>query len=35
MEITLEMVERHGGWFEVVSQEGLGSRFTFLLPLAA
>lgn len=29
------IVDRHGGWFEVVSREGIGSRITFLLPLAA
>ncbi len=27
------IVERHGGWFEVVSREGVGSRITFVLPL--
>ena len=32
--IALWIVQRHGGWFEVASREGLGSRFTFFLPLA-
>ncbi len=28
------IVDRHAGWLEVVSREGVGSRITFLLPLA-
>ena len=26
------IVDRHGGWFEVVSREGVGTRISFLLP---
>ena len=26
------IVERHGGWFEVVSWEGVGTRMTVVLP---
>ena len=29
------IVERHGGYFDVVSQEGLGARFTVFLPICA
>ena len=29
------IAERHGGWFEVLSREGLGSRITLVLPLAS
>lgn len=32
--IALWIVQRHGGWFEVASREGLGTRFTAVLPLA-
>ena len=28
------IVDRHGGWFEVVSREGVGTRISFLLPSA-
>ncbi len=28
------IVDRHGGWFEVVSREGVGTRMTVVLPLA-
>ena len=28
------IVDRHGGWFEVVSREGVGTRISFLLPTA-
>ena len=28
------IVERHGGWFEVLSREGIGTRMTMVLPLA-
>ena len=28
------IVERHGGYFEVLSREGIGSRFTMVLPAA-
>ena len=27
------IVDRHGGWFEVVSREDVGTRITFVLPL--
>ena len=27
------IVERHGGWFEVLSREGIGTRITMVLPL--
>ena len=33
LSIAKWIVERHGGWFEVVSREGVGSRITFLIPL--
>ena len=26
------IVEGHGGWFEIASREGVGSRITFVLP---
>ena len=26
------IIDRHGGWFEVVSREGVGTRISFLLP---
>ena len=32
LSIARWIVERHGGWFEVVSREGVGSRITFLIP---
>lgn len=35
LSITKELVQMHGGWMEVVSQPGEGSRFTFTLPTAA
>ena len=28
------IIDRHGGWFEVVSREGVGTRISFLLPIA-
>ena len=28
------IVDRHGGWFEVTSREGIGTRMTVVLPLA-
>jgi len=28
------IVDRHGGWFEVLSREGVGTRMTIVLPLA-
>lgn len=28
------IVDRHGGWFEVVSRQDVGTRMTFLVPLA-
>ena len=34
LSIAKWIVERHGGWFEVVSRENVGSRITFLIPLA-
>ena len=33
--VSHEIVQRHGGRFEVQSQVGVGSTFTFYLPLAA
>ena len=27
------IVDRHGGWFEVVSRVDVGTRITFLIPL--
>lgn len=33
LSIARWIVERHGGWFEVLSRPGVGSRFTFVLPL--
>ncbi|MGB9031429.1 MAG: PAS domain S-box protein [Acidobacteriaceae bacterium] len=35
LSITKELVEMHGGWMEVESTPGQGSRFTFTLPTAA
>jgi PAS domain S-box-containing protein len=32
LSITKELVQMHGGWMEVVSAPGEGSRFTFTLP---
>lgn len=34
LSITKELVQMHGGWMEVASTSGLGSRFTFTLPIA-
>ncbi|HEX3987102.1 MAG TPA: PAS domain S-box protein [Acidobacteriaceae bacterium] len=34
LSITKELVQMHGGWMEVESAPGEGSRFTFRLPLA-
>ncbi|HTX40905.1 MAG TPA: PAS domain S-box protein [Acidobacteriaceae bacterium] len=34
LSITKELVQMHGGWMEVVSAPGKGSRFTFTLPVA-
>jgi PAS domain S-box-containing protein len=34
LSITKELVQMHGGWMEVVSEPGRGSRFTFTLPIA-
>jgi signal transduction histidine kinase len=34
LSIALQIAERHGGRIEVFSREGLGSRFTVVLPLA-
>lgn len=33
LSIAKWIVDRHGGWFEVVSREGIGTRISFLLPL--
>jgi len=35
LSITKELVQLHGGWMEVDSTPGEGSRFTFTLPTAA
>jgi PAS domain S-box-containing protein len=35
LSITKELVQMHGGWMEVASIPGQGSRFTFTLPIAA
>jgi PAS domain S-box-containing protein len=35
LSITKELVQMHGGWMEVQSTPGQGSRFTFTLPTAA
>jgi PAS domain S-box-containing protein len=35
LSITKELVQMHGGWMEVESTPGEGSRFTFTLPIAA
>ena len=32
--IAKYIVDRHGGWFEVLSREGVGTRMTVVLPLA-
>ncbi len=34
LSITKELVQMHGGWMEVSSTPGRGSRFTFTLPVA-
>ena len=34
LSIAKWIVDRHGGWFEVVSRQDVGSRITFLIPLA-
>jgi PAS domain S-box-containing protein len=34
LSITKELVQMHGGWMEVTSTPGRGSRFTFTLPIA-
>lgn len=35
LSIAQWIVQRHGGWFEVLSREGFGSRITFVLPAMA
>lgn len=35
LSITRELVQMHGGWIEVESDPGQGSRFTFTLPTVA
>ena len=34
LSIARWIVEHHGGWFEVISREDVGTRITFVLPLA-
>jgi PAS domain S-box-containing protein len=34
LSITKELVQMHGGWIEIDSRPGEGSRFTFTLPVA-
>ncbi|MEM5780770.1 MAG: ATP-binding protein, partial [Lawsonibacter sp.] len=34
LSIAKWIVDRHGGWFEVVSRPDVGTRITFVLPLA-
>ncbi|HEX4005827.1 MAG TPA: PAS domain S-box protein [Acidobacteriaceae bacterium] len=34
LSITKELVQMHGGWMEVSSARGKGSRFTFTLPIS-
>ncbi|MCI8423459.1 MAG: HAMP domain-containing histidine kinase [Lawsonibacter sp.] len=34
LSIARWIVERHGGWFEITSRTGAGTRITFVLPLA-
>ena len=34
LSIAKWIVDRHGGWFEVVSRVDVGTRITFLIPLA-
>ena len=33
LSIAKWIVDRHGGWFEVVSRVDVGTRITFLIPL--
>ena len=33
LSIAKWIADRHGGWFEVVSWPGVGTRFTLVLPL--
>lgn len=33
LSIAKWIVDRHGGWFEVLSREGIGTRMTMVLPL--
>lgn len=35
LSIAKWIVDRHGGWFEVLSREGIGTRMTVILPTAA
>jgi signal transduction histidine kinase len=35
LSITKELVQMHGGWVEVESTPGQGSRFIFTLPTVA
>ncbi len=35
LSIAKWIVDRHGGWFEVLSREGMGTRMTVVLPIAA
>ena len=34
LSITKELVQMHGGWIEIESEPGKGSRFSFMLPIA-